>query len=190
MTVPHNAVVSRNGAPAEADTSEDMRGHAVRGAAWMTGLRWSVRLLSIFNTAILARLLTPADFGLMAMANLALAVVAVLGLGGEDLALIRMGRPTREYLDSAWALRIITSFLLFICTLAMAPVARWYFESQKVELLIYVISLRVLLEGLSIHQFNRHSQSFGSGRHLRRSLMARRRPRVNQESRPRASLAG
>src|ERR1700760_476052 len=43
---------------------------------------------------------------------------------------------------------------------------------------------------LSIHQFNRHSQSFGSGRHLRRSLMARRRPRVNQESRPRASLAG
>jgi hypothetical protein len=29
----------------------------------------------------------------------------------------------------------------------MAPVARWYFEPQKVELLIYVISLRVLLEG-------------------------------------------
>jgi lipopolysaccharide exporter len=147
MTVPHNAVVSCNGALAEADSSEDMRGHAVRGAAWMAGLRWSVRLLSIFNTAILARLLTPADFGLMAMANLALAVVAVLGLGGEDLALIRMGRPTREYLDSAWALRIITSSLLFICTLAMARVARWYFESQKVELLIYVISLRVLLEG-------------------------------------------
>ena len=43
---------------------------------------------------------------------------------------------------------------------------------------------------LSIHQFNRHPQSFGRGRHLRRSLMARRRPRVNQESLPRASLAG
>jgi uncharacterized membrane protein len=43
---------------------------------------------------------------------------------------------------------------------------------------------------LSIYQFSRHPQSFGSGRHLRRSLMARRRPRVNQESFPRASLAG
>ncbi|MBV8737471.1 MAG: oligosaccharide flippase family protein, partial [Alphaproteobacteria bacterium] len=146
MSLPDNTNGAACGTPA-AVTSEDMRGHAVRGAVWMAALRWSVRLLSIFNTAILARLLTPADFGLMAMANLALAVVAVLGLGGEDLALIRMGRPTREYLDSAWALRIITSSLLFICTLAMAPVARWYFESQKVELLIYVISLRVLLEG-------------------------------------------
>ena len=43
---------------------------------------------------------------------------------------------------------------------------------------------------LSIYQFSRHPQSFGSGRHLRRSFMARRRPRVNQESLPRASLAG
>jgi hypothetical protein len=50
------------------------------------------------------------------------------------------------------------------------------------------LGLRVI--PLSIHQFNRHSQSFGSGRHSRRSLMARRRPRVNQESLPRASLAG
>ena len=45
-------------------------------------------------------------------------------------------------------------------------------------------------KALSIYQFSRHPQSFGSGRHLRRSLMARRRPRVNQESFPRASLAG
>src|SRR6476646_816552 len=43
---------------------------------------------------------------------------------------------------------------------------------------------------LSIYQFIRHLQSFGSGRHSRRSLMARRRPRVNQESFPRASSAG
>src|SRR5215208_1358719 len=44
-------------------------------------------------------------------------------------------------------------------------------------------------EHLSVYLI-RHLQSFGSGRHSRRSLMARRRPRVNQESLPRASLAG
>ena len=47
-----------------------------------------------------------------------------------------------------------------------------------------------LKQALSIYQFSRHPQSFGSGRHLRRSFMAQRRPRVNQESLPRASLAG
>ena len=51
---------------------------------------------------------------------------------------------------------------------------------------------RVYFSGatLTIHQFNKHPQSFGGGRHSRRSLMARRRPRVNHESLPRASFAG
>ena len=107
----------------------------------------AVRLLSIANTAILARLLTPTDFGMMAMASLALSVVAVFGVRGEDLALIRMGRPSREYLDLAWTLKIIISVILFICTLATAPIARLYFRSIYVELIVYLISLRVLLDG-------------------------------------------
>ena len=53
-----------------------------------------------------------------------------------------------------------------------------------------VVSITSRRARLSIYQFSRHPQSFGSGRHLRRSLMAQRRPRVNQESLPRASLAG
>jgi O-antigen/teichoic acid export membrane protein len=124
-----------------------MRGHAIRGAAWMMTLRWAVRLLSIANTAILARLLTPRDFGLMAMATLALSMVAVLGGKGEDLALIRMGRPSRDYLDAAWGLNIMSSIILFICILGAAPIAGLYFGSRNVELLVYVISLRVLFDG-------------------------------------------
>jgi hypothetical protein len=43
---------------------------------------------------------------------------------------------------------------------------------------------------LAIHQFRRVSQSFGSGRHRIRSLMALRMPLVNQESFPRATFRG
>ena len=124
-----------------------IRGHAIRGAAWMMTLRWAVRLLSVVNTAILARLLTPADFGLMAMATLALSVIAVFGVSGEDLALIRLGKPGRDYLDSAWTVKLITSLILFVIALASAPLARLYFHSATVELLVYLISLRVLMDG-------------------------------------------
>src|SRR3954453_23376552 len=58
--------------------------------------------------------------------------------------------------------------------------------SNKRRGLIYI----TIIVYLSIYQFIRHLQSFGSGRQSRRSLMARRRPRVNQESLPQASLAG
>ena len=75
--------ISPADAPPDADGGPEMRGHAIRGAAWMMTLRLAVRLLSIANTAILARLLTPTDFGLMAMATLALSVIAVFGVSGK-----------------------------------------------------------------------------------------------------------
>ena len=98
MSASDNVTDPADSAPDPVDGAE-MRRHAVRGAAWMMTLRWAVRVLSIANTAILARLLTPADFGLMAMATLALSVIAVFGVSGEDLALIRLGRPGRDYLE-------------------------------------------------------------------------------------------
>ena len=146
MTAFDKAMAPADDSPG-ADGGPEMRGHAIRGAAWMVTLRLAIRLLSIANTAILARLLTPADFGLMAMATLALSVIAVFGVSGEDLALIRLGRPSREYLDLAWTLKIIISCILFVCTLATAPLARLYFHSVNVELIVYLISLRILLDG-------------------------------------------
>jgi lipopolysaccharide exporter len=146
MSAPDKAISPADGA-SDSGGGAEMRGHAIRGAAWMMTLRLAVRLLSIANTAILARLLTPTDFGLMAMATLALSVIAVFGVSGEDLALIRLGRPSREYLDSAWTLKIIMSLILFFCTLATAPLARLYFDSLNVELIVYLISLRVLMDG-------------------------------------------
>ncbi|HEY3909965.1 MAG TPA: oligosaccharide flippase family protein [Stellaceae bacterium] len=126
-----------------------IRAHAVRGAAWMTGLQWAVRALGIASTAVLARLLTPADFGVMAMAALSMAVIAMFGVSGQDLALIRMGRPSRDYFDSAWTVEVIVGILLFGLAVASAPIAGMYFHSEKVELVIYVISFRLLLEGFT-----------------------------------------
>ena len=70
-------------------------------------------------------------------------------------------------------------------TFSLDFVRSWYQRIRLLQLLLYHRG-----HDLSIYQFSRHPQSFGSGRHLRRSFMAQRRPRVNQESLPRASLAG
>lgn len=127
--------------------NSDMRAHAIRGSAWMTVLRWVVRLLGIASTAILARLLTPADFGIYAMAMLALAVIEVFQDTGQDLALIRLVRPSREYLDSAWTMNVIIGVVLCACTLAAAPLAERYFHSHLVAVLVSIISVRPLLHG-------------------------------------------
>jgi hypothetical protein len=81
--------------------------------------------------------------------------------------------------------------VLAVCIVLILPaVLKWVDAKQLTATAKPDVSLRFVYPTLSIYQFSRHPQSFGSGRHLRRSFMARRRPRVNQESLPRASLAG
>ncbi len=147
MTAPEEAKYPAGGGSGADDG--DIRAHAVRGAAWMMGLQWAVRALGIASTAILARLLTPADFGLMAMAMLTLVIVAMFGVSGQDLALIRMGRPSRDYFDTAWTIEVLVGVALFGLAVASAPLARIYFHSAKVELIVCVLSLGLLFEGFT-----------------------------------------
>src|SRR5438552_12057395 len=72
----------------------------LRGSAWMIAWRWCVRGIGVVSTVVLARLLTPADFGLVAMAMLVVGLVEVLGDGGFSLAIIRHPDPTREHMDT------------------------------------------------------------------------------------------
>jgi hypothetical protein len=49
--------------------------HMVRGSAWTISVRWSLRFLGLISTIILARLLTPADYGIVAIASMIVGIV-------------------------------------------------------------------------------------------------------------------
>ncbi|MFT6583702.1 MAG: O-antigen/teichoic acid export membrane protein [Alphaproteobacteria bacterium] len=42
--------------------------HMAKGAIWMVMMRWSLKAIGLVNTVIIARLLSPDDFGVVAMA--------------------------------------------------------------------------------------------------------------------------
>ena len=58
-----------------------------RGAGLMMGLRLIERSIGLVSTLILARLLTPGDFGLVAMAMSVLTLIELMGAFGFDVAL-------------------------------------------------------------------------------------------------------
>jgi lipopolysaccharide exporter len=119
----------------------------VRGSAWMVALRWGLRVLGLVNTFILARLLTPADFGLVAMAMVVIGLIEVLGQTGQNLALIRHVDPTREHFDSVWTLGILIAAGLTALLWAVAPLAAWYFHEPRARDMIELLALRTLLGG-------------------------------------------
>src|SRR5437764_13385461 len=77
-----------------------------RGSAWTIAARWSVRGIGIVSTIILARLLQPADFGIVAMAMIVVGFIAVFSEAGQNLAVIRHPDPTPEHFDTAWTMSV------------------------------------------------------------------------------------
>lgn len=117
------------------------------GGAWMIGLRWAMRGLGLLSTFVLARLLSPGDFGLVAMAMLVVGLVEVLGDTGQSLALIRHANPVRAHYDSAWTLGIMVACALTLLLWATAPLAPLYFHDPRAARLIDVLALSVLIGG-------------------------------------------
>ena len=63
----------------------------------MVGMRASVTALGLLSIAILARLLTPADFGVVAFAGSAYVFFSVIGQFGFDWTLIQYKDPTPDH---------------------------------------------------------------------------------------------
>ena len=121
----------------------------LRGSAWMVAMRWSMRFIGLISTAILARLLDPQDFGLVAMGTLVLGLLEVFFELGTAQLLIRIQDAKREHYDTAWTIVLIQSFLLAAGLYALAPWAAAYYGEPRVESVIRWLALASVAQGLS-----------------------------------------
>lgn len=111
-------------------------------------MRWTDRLIGIVSTLILARLLVPADFGIVAMASLVVALIDTILDLGVNSALVQNREADREDFNTAWTLRLLQSTLAAILiALVGAPLAIEYFNDPRVEDVLRVMALAVLFSG-------------------------------------------
>ncbi len=125
----------------------NLRQSFIAGAAWMTALRWAVKLLGLANTAILARLLAPEDFGLIAMAMLAVAFVEVWFGFGVETALIQNKNATKDDYDTAWTLRTLQGACVGLALVATAPLAVQYFHEPRLPPLLWLMAAAITVAG-------------------------------------------
>lgn len=132
-----------------------------RGAAFTVGMRWLSRLVGIVSTLILARLLTPDDFGVTAMASIALGLTSVLLDLGVNVALIRNRDASDAHFHSAWTLRIAQATVIAITLAVMSPWAGGYFHDHRVTPVLWVLATTVLIssfENIGIVSFQKEMQ--------------------------------
>ena len=86
----------------------------MRGVGWVGGLRLITRIVSFARIAILARLLSPVQFGVFGIAMLVTALLEVLTETGINVILVQEKNDIKEYVDSAWIVSIIRGIIISI----------------------------------------------------------------------------
>lgn len=103
--------------------------------------------VGLISTLVLARLLTPGDFGLVAMAMAVVAFTQLMGAFGFDSALIQRKDAERRHFDTAWTFNVAFGVLVFIALTALAwPMASFYGDPRLVAILL-VLAVGSLVAG-------------------------------------------
>jgi len=119
----------------------------LRGFAWVVATRILVGLLTFTSSIILARLLAPEDFGLVALAVGVGAIVTAFTTMPIAESLIRTTDPDDEHFHTAFTLGFTRSTLLAITlTLAAWPSAQIYGDARIIPILL-VLALNALITG-------------------------------------------
>lgn len=130
-----------------------------RGAVWTVSLRMAVRFISIISTLILARLLTPQDFGIYALAMTVYAFVDLIGAFGFGTALIQNQNATDSHYNTAWSLHLMFSLMTATVLFLVAPVAADFLEEPQLVTVTRFMCVLFLLDGVknvAIINFQKH----------------------------------
>ncbi|MBN1830470.1 MAG: oligosaccharide flippase family protein, partial [Deltaproteobacteria bacterium] len=93
---------------------------AVAGT-WAVMLRIANRGLDFVRTIVLARLLSPTDFGLLGIALLSMSMLETFSQTGFKAALIQKKEDITSYLDTAWTVSVLRGLVLFLLIYFSAP---------------------------------------------------------------------
>lgn len=109
-----------------------------KGIIWVLTQRLFLRIFSFLRIPILARLISPEDFGLFGIITTILYMIDVLTRTGFQNALIQKKENVEAYLDVAWTINLIRGVIqTTIIVLVAQSVANFYDEQKLIELILF-----------------------------------------------------
>lgn len=132
-----------------------------KSISWMSGFRIFTRILSFGKTAVLARVLTPAQFGIFGIASLVLELLEMLTETGINIFLIQQKDNIDEYINSAWVVSILRGVFISLLLFVSSPYIASFFNTPDAVSILHFISVIPLIRGFinpSIVKFQKDLQ--------------------------------
>lgn len=120
----------------------------VKGSLWITASRGLVNFLGFVSTIVLARLLVPADFGLVALGTTMLAIVNAVTNLSLSQALVHHRNPTDDHFHAAWTMGAARGLLIGLLFSAAAIPASRFYGDPRLAGVMHALGFSVFLSGL------------------------------------------
>jgi lipopolysaccharide exporter len=137
------------------ERSHGLGTRTVRGMAWAYGAYVGGRVLVLVSTAILARLLTPRDFGVVALAlvfTVFFEAIKDLGLGQALIVASPEEEADRAQTVFAWS--VVIGIALTLLTAGLSPLIAGFFHQSQLTGLLPVLGLNFILRALGTTHYS------------------------------------
>lgn len=127
----------------------------VSGVAWTTVQRFASLLLAFVANLVLARLLSPDDFGCIALLMVFISLSQIFVDGGFGAALIQKKEPTQEDYCTIFYWNLLLAIGLYFLLFFFAPVIARYYEIPILKDILRVQGLIIIIDSLGlVHKNN------------------------------------
>lgn len=157
----------------ELDGTRELLEKTAGGAGWTIGWRVATRILGVLSTLILARILLPADFGLVALGMSFSRAVDILADLGVQEALVRANAPSRDVYHAAFTINAIRGGITAtVLGLSAAPFAHFFGDPRLTYVVLALAGAVVLdaFENVGVADFRRN---FAFRREFQLSILPR-----------------
>ncbi|MCB2407987.1 lipopolysaccharide biosynthesis protein [Hymenobacter lucidus] len=121
----------------------------VQGVKWSTAATILTAIMQVGYTAVMARLLSPAAFGVVALANVVLRFGGYFAQMGMEQAIIQKQDLTKEDIRAAFTASVALGIVFGGLLILLAPLSIYVFHEPEVVPVAQVLAFSLLLTGLS-----------------------------------------
>lgn len=134
--------------------ADNLRQKTVIGVIWAAIEKFGVKAIAFVSNIILARLLSPDDYGCIGMLMVFILLAMTIVEGGFASSLIQKKNTTKEDESTIFYWNIVLSVLLYILLYISAHSIAVFYEVPKLEIVLQVQGLMLLLNAFGVVQLS------------------------------------
>lgn len=131
---------------------ESLKGKAVMCVLWSAVERFSVQGIQFLLSIVIARLVLPSDYGLIAMLGVFMAIAQTFIDSGFSNALIQKQNRTNVDFSTVFYFNIVIGVFVYVCLFLGAPLIAEFYNEPQLDFIMKIVGFNLIIISFSIVQ--------------------------------------